>query len=109
MHRRGEGHCTVFYSITKIYLPIFIVRRAPQTPIQTFTEHLIARYKEYKGVLIIPTTAQTLTCFVLSYWATKMYLPIFIIRIDERTGEVFFLAGEETAILIFRNGLWRFL
>jgi hypothetical protein len=30
-----------------------------------------------------------------------MYLPIFIIRIDERTEEIFFLAGEETAILIF--------
>uniref|UniRef100_UPI0035A1B006 DUF6888 family protein n=1 Tax=Hassallia byssoidea TaxID=482630 RepID=UPI0035A1B006 len=59
--------------------------------------------------MTIPTSAQLLTCFILSYWATKMYLPVYIIRIDERTGEVFFLAGEETAILINRNGLWRLL
>ncbi|MGI2905471.1 DUF6888 family protein [Tolypothrix sp. VBCCA 56010] len=32
-----------------------------------------------------------------------------MIRLDERTSEVFFLAGEETAILINRNGLWRLL
>lgn len=38
-----------------------------------------------------------------------MYLPIYIIRVDERTGEVFFLAEEETAVLIFSNGLWRFV
>lgn len=57
----------------------------------------------------IPTSAQLFTCFVLSTWATKMYLPIYVVRRDERTGEVFFLAGEETAILIFRNGLWRYV
>lgn len=33
----------------------------------------------------------------------------FLVRIDEPSAEVFFLAGEETEILIFRNGLWRFL
>ena len=50
-----------------------------------------------------------LTCFILSYWATKMYLPIFIIRIDEPTEGVFFLAGEETEVLISLDGTWRFL
>ena len=49
-----------------------------------------------------------LSCFILSYWATKMYLPIFIVRLDERTGDVFFLAGEETEISIYPNGEWRF-
>ncbi|WP_445223390.1 DUF6888 family protein [Coleofasciculus sp. FACHB-SPT9] len=58
---------------------------------------------------MIPTSAQLLTCFILSSWATKMYLPIYIVRIDEPTGGVFFLAGEETEILIFRNGSWRYL
>jgi hypothetical protein len=38
-----------------------------------------------------------------------MYLPVYIVRIDEPTGGVFFLAGEETEILIFRNGSWRYL
>lgn len=32
-----------------------------------------------------------------------MYLPINIIRIDERTEEVFLLAGEETAIAILNE------
>ena len=49
-----------------------------------------------------------LSCFILSYWATKIYLPIFIVRLDERTGDVFFLAGEETEISIYPNGEWRF-
>jgi hypothetical protein len=38
-----------------------------------------------------------------------MYLAINLIRVDERTGEVFLLAGEETEILIFPNGRWRYL
>ncbi|WP_422613704.1 DUF6888 family protein [Microcystis viridis] len=25
---------------------------------------------------------------MLSYWATKMYLPVNIVRIDERTGNI---------------------
>ncbi|WP_419185138.1 DUF6888 family protein [Microcystis aeruginosa] len=41
--------------------------------------------EEYKP---IPTAAQQLTCFILSYWATKMYLPVNIVRIDERTGNI---------------------
>lgn len=48
------------------------------------------------------------SCFVLSYWATKLYLPIFIVRLDERTGNVFFLAGEETMITIKSDGEWSF-
>lgn len=38
-----------------------------------------------------------------------MYLPVFIIRIDERTGDIFFLAGEETIILIDHKGDWNFV
>ncbi len=37
-----------------------------------------------------------------------MYLPVFIVRIDERTTEVFVLAGEETEISIDRDGKWRY-
>jgi hypothetical protein len=56
-----------------------------------------------------PTAEQLFSCFVLSCWATKMYLPVFLVRIDERTGQVFFLAGEETAVLIERNGRWSYV
>jgi hypothetical protein len=55
----------------------------------------------------IPTPEQIFSCFFLSHWATKFYLPIFIIRLDERTGHIFFLAGEETEISIFPDGTWR--
>ncbi len=37
-----------------------------------------------------------------------MYVPIFIVRIDERTSNVFILAGEEIEILIALDGEWRF-
>lgn len=33
-----------------------------------------------------------------------MYLPIYLVRLDERTGNVFILAGEELEILIDHNG-----
>lgn len=38
-----------------------------------------------------------------------MYLPIFLVRLDERTDEIYLLAGEEIEILIDRNGTRRFL
>ncbi|WP_416209798.1 DUF6888 family protein [Nostoc sp. LEGE 06077] len=57
----------------------------------------------------MPTSQQLQTCFILSYWITKMYVPIYMIRIDERTKNVVFLAGEETEIIIYPNGKWRYL
>ncbi|WP_390883037.1 DUF6888 family protein [Kovacikia minuta] len=38
-----------------------------------------------------------------------MYLPVYIVRIDERTEDIFFLGGEETAILISQNGRWEYI
>lgn len=38
-----------------------------------------------------------------------MYLPIYLICTDEPTEGVFFLAGEETEVLISRDGTWKFL
>jgi hypothetical protein len=57
---------------------------------------------------MIPTAEQLFSCFVLTCWATRMYLPVFLVRIDEPTGYIFFLAGEETAILIEHDGIWRY-
>lgn len=36
------------------------------------------------------------------------YIPINIIRLDERTGEVFILAGNEIEIIISRDGNWEY-
>ncbi|MBD2739056.1 MULTISPECIES: DUF6888 family protein [Nostoc] len=49
----------------------------------------------------MPTPEQMRTCFILGYWATN--------RIDERTKNIVILAGEETEILIYPNGKWRYL
>jgi len=38
-----------------------------------------------------------------------MYLPIYLVRLDERTGEIFILAGDNIEILINRNGDRRFI
>ena len=55
-------------------------------------------------VINIPTAEQTLQCFIICYWLTKMYTPINLLRIDERTGKVFILAGEDIEIEV--NGEW---
>ncbi|WP_409350549.1 DUF6888 family protein [Synechocystis salina] len=57
----------------------------------------------------MPTSAQQSTCFILSYWLTKLYLPVYLIQIDERTKDIFLLAGEENEIVIFPNGKWRYI
>jgi hypothetical protein len=38
-----------------------------------------------------------------------MPTPIFLVRLDERTGNLFILAGDNVEIELYRNGLWRFL
>ena len=37
-----------------------------------------------------------------------MYRPIALVRLDERTGEVVIIAGEETQIAIQQDGKWTF-
>ncbi|MFM7792648.1 MAG: DUF6888 family protein [Microcystis panniformis] len=62
-----------------------------------------------KGVTIIATSEQKTRCYVLCCWFTRLYLPINIVRLDERTGKIFFLAGEENIIEIYPNGNWRYI
>lgn len=57
----------------------------------------------------MPTVEKLKTSFILTFWATKMYLPVFLVRIDERTKNIVILAGEETEIIIYPNGKWRYL
>ena len=37
------------------------------------------------------------------------FVPIAVIRLDERTGNVSILAGDTIEVEIYRNGLWKFL
>ncbi|MFN6471265.1 MAG: DUF6888 family protein [Nostoc sp. SerVER01] len=57
----------------------------------------------------MPTLEQKTQCFILCYWLTKMYLSINLIRIDERTGNLFLLGGEKNIIEIYPNGKWRYV
>jgi hypothetical protein len=52
---------------------------------------------------------QGITCIILCQSLTNTFTPIFIVRIDERTKNVFILAGEDIQIEIYPNGYWRFL
>ena len=58
---------------------------------------------------ILTTSEQALKCVYLCQALTTAYLPIDILRLDERTGEIFILSGNEIEILISRDGNWRYL
>ncbi|MEH2440424.1 DUF6888 family protein [Nostoc sp.] len=55
-----------------------------------------------------PTPKQNLICFILCQNLTTFLLPIFIVRLDERRGDIYILAGDETGIVINPNGKWRY-
>jgi hypothetical protein len=52
----------------------------------------------------LPTLAQALTCFRICQQLTGLLLPIYVVRLDERTGNIYILAGEETQAEILPNG-----
>jgi hypothetical protein len=56
----------------------------------------------------MPTIEQLKTFYIMVYWNTKMYVPINLARIDERTNNLIILAGEESEITIYPNGKWRY-
>ncbi|WP_373690596.1 DUF6888 family protein [Desmonostoc muscorum] len=57
----------------------------------------------------MPTVEQLKTLFILTFWATKMYLPGFLVRIDERTKNIVILAGAENEIIIYLDGKSRYI
>ncbi|MFN7214431.1 DUF6888 family protein [Microcystis sp.] len=67
---------------------------------------IISVIRSVLGGKNIPTLAQLLQCYTLSCWATRFYLPINLIRLDERTKNIFMLIGEGIEIEIKPNGQW---
>jgi hypothetical protein len=51
-----------------------------------------------------PTVEQTMELFRVCQNLTQMYLPLNLVRLDERTGNVVILAGEEIVIVIDKIG-----
>ncbi|MDJ0673859.1 MAG: hypothetical protein QNJ36_00430 [Calothrix sp. MO_167.B42] len=58
---------------------------------------------------ILPTAEQGLQCIYLCQFLTQYYKPIQMVRLDERTGNIFILAGDDIEILISRNGDFEYL
>lgn len=53
-----------------------------------------------------PTPAQLRSLYAQSYALTNlMFLPIQIVRLDERTGNLFILAGQDLELEIAPDGL----
>ncbi len=52
----------------------------------------------------MPTERQAVRCFIMCQRITQMYLLISLVRLDERTGDIFLLAGDDIQVLINREG-----
>ena len=57
----------------------------------------------------MPTAEQGIRRVILCQSLTNTFTSIHIVRLDEQTGNVFILAGDNIEIEIYRNGFWRFL
>lgn len=52
----------------------------------------------------LPTPIQAKVCFEVCQALTEMYRSIYLVRLDERLGSIYVLAGDELQILIDRDG-----
>jgi hypothetical protein len=69
----------------------------------------LIKYKFSSGATILPTSEQALKCVYLCQALTTVYRPIYMVRLDERTGKIFIIAGNDIEILISRDGNWEYL
>ena len=51
-----------------------------------------------------PTNEQGIELFKVCQDLTQMYLPIYLVRLDERTTRIYILAGQSFEIEILPNG-----
>ncbi|MGI2904869.1 DUF6888 family protein [Tolypothrix sp. VBCCA 56010] len=56
------------------------------------------------GYEMEPTVEQLKELFRLSYLLTKIFLPIYLVRIDERTDDLVILAGDKIEITVDKEG-----
>ncbi|MBL1208669.1 DUF6888 family protein [Geminocystis sp. GBBB08] len=58
---------------------------------------------------MLPTFEQSIKSVILCQDLSNKYLDIHLFRFNDRTGEIYILAGEDIEILIASNGTWRFI
>ena len=61
-----------------------------------------------QGVSAVLTVEQCKACTQLCQDLTRFYIPVYLVRLDRRTGNLFVLAGEETEIEIRPDGEWEY-
>jgi hypothetical protein len=59
--------------------------------------------------MVMPTAEQGIRCILLCQYLTGKFIAVNVVRMDERTKNLFILAGDTIEIEVFRNGLWRYL
>ncbi|MEH2381534.1 MAG: hypothetical protein V7K27_22040 [Nostoc sp.] len=47
-----------------------------------------------------PTSEQLKQLYRVLTWLTRMYLPVYLVTLDERTDNIVVIAGEETVVVI---------
>ncbi|WP_293117955.1 DUF6888 family protein [Okeania sp. SIO1I7] len=52
----------------------------------------------------MPTAEQSIRCLILCQSLTNIFTPIFLVRLDERTGNLFILAVDNIEIEIYADG-----
>ncbi|WP_124970711.1 DUF6888 family protein [Aphanothece sacrum] len=58
---------------------------------------------------MFPTVEQCISCVQVCLDLTGFYIPVYLVRLDERDHQLVILAGEELEITIDPDGNWRFL
>lgn len=70
---------------------------------------MICLKKEPEKLKMKPTDEQVRELYRICINLTQMYVSINLVRLDERTSEIFILAGDELQITIYPNGKARYL
>ncbi|WP_442948585.1 DUF6888 family protein [Nostoc sp.] len=58
---------------------------------------------------MLPTTDQALACLRVCQMLSNLYKDIRLFRFDDKTGQVYILAGDEVQVIVFSNGIWDFV
>ncbi|MUL37474.1 DUF6888 family protein [Gloeocapsopsis dulcis] len=58
---------------------------------------------------ILPTNEQAQVCLRVCQMLSNFYQDIHLFRFDDKTGDVYILAGDDLQIIVPPNEPWRFL
>ncbi|WP_442939891.1 DUF6888 family protein [Nostoc sp.] len=54
-------------------------------------------------------TEQALVCVRVCQMLSNLYKDIRLFRFDDKTGQVYILAGDELQVIVLNNGIWDFV